>query len=451
MNKGELLALIKTGEGHSLELKEKIPDNLGKHFCAFANASGGKIILGVRDDGSVSGCKLSNSDLSRIHDTARNLDPLLNVFIEKVGNVAVINVPEGKNKPYSSGGHFYYRTGPNSQQMTREEIRNCFQHEGLIHFDESPNTKFDFSRDFNNNKFKEYISKAGISTVHKDTDILRNLNLMEGSKLKNAGVLFFSRDITKFFMSAIVSCVLFEGTSNTIILDKKEFDADIMSNYENAIMYIFSKLNTNYIIGRERIERLELPEDALREAIINAIVHRDYYSNGHIQINIFIDRVEITNPGGLVSGLKRRELGKKSVPRNSLLMGLFLRIDQVEKAGTGIKRIREAMKKYGLKVRFDVNERWFDVIFSRKMQIVSEEDIQEKVGVKSQKTPRKRPENAQKLLDAITNNPFITRQELVKITNLSEYSIKYIIGKLKKAKAVQRIGGDKGGHWKVLK
>lgn len=127
MEERELLTLIKIGEGYSLELKEKIPDNLGKHFSAFANASGGKIILGVRDDGSVSGCNLSNSDLSRIHDTARNLDPMLNISIEKVGYMTVINVPEGKNKPYSSGGHFYMRTGPNSQQMTREEIRNFFK------------------------------------------------------------------------------------------------------------------------------------------------------------------------------------------------------------------------------------------------------------------------------------------------------------------------------------
>ena len=90
------------------------------------------------------------------------------------------------------------------------------------------------------------------------------------------------------------------------------------------------KENINSSLGRERGEKLELLEDSLREALINALVHRDYFSNGHIQIDIFSDRVEISNPGRLVSGLSKKDFGKKSFPRNPLLMDLMLRIRKVE-------------------------------------------------------------------------------------------------------------------------
>lgn len=312
VNKKELLELIKAGEGYALEFKEDLPSDLGRHICAFANASGGKIILGVKDDGSMAGCSLGNAGSSKIHDIARNLDPPFNVGVERVGNLAVITVAEGENKPYSSGGHFYLRIGSTTQQMQRDEIREFFQQERLVRFDEKPNRDFDFSNDFDKWKFKSCLSKAGISAVTADKDILRNFSLLDGNYLKNAGVLFFSHRVTKFFISAIVTCGLYEGTDKHTILDKKEFNADILSNYENAITYVFSKLNTNYIIGAERVERLELPEDALREAIINAIVHRDYSSAGHVQIDIFLDRVEISNPGVLSEAWKRGSLAKEA-------------------------------------------------------------------------------------------------------------------------------------------
>ncbi|MBI4154312.1 putative DNA binding domain-containing protein [Candidatus Woesearchaeota archaeon] len=432
MNKKELLALIKTGEGYTLEFKESVPSDLGKHICAFANASGGKMILGLKDDGSVIGYHLGNVDSSRIQDTARNMDPQFQVSVEKVENLAVVHVPEGENKPYSSAGHFYLRTGPNSQQMTREEIRNFFQHERLVRFDEKPNRDFSFSRDFDKGTFRKYLSKSGITSVHEDRDMLRNLSLLDGDCIKNAGVMFFCREVKRFFISAIVTCVLYQGTDKVNILDKKEFDMDIMANYENAMTYILSKLNTQYIIKRERTKRLELPEEALREALINAMVHRDYFSTGHVQVDIFLDRMEISNPGGLVSGLSRKDLGKRSMPRNPLLMDLFHRIDRVERVGSGIKRIRKAMKEYGLKVAFDASESWFSVVFKRATEKTVEKTVE-------------------KILGLMKTSPKITQKELVQKTGLTRRGIEWNISKLKKEGKIKRVGPAKGGHWKVLK
>lgn len=113
--------LIETDEGYNLEFKEKIGSNLDKEICVFANAKGGKIILGVEDSGKIINFKLSNSDVSRIQSIARNMDPSFKIDIEKIGELNVIDVPEGKNKLYSVGGKFYLRVGANSQQMERND------------------------------------------------------------------------------------------------------------------------------------------------------------------------------------------------------------------------------------------------------------------------------------------------------------------------------------------
>ena len=425
MHKEELLGLIETGEGYTLDFKEALPSDLGRHICAFANASGGRIIRGVRDDGSASSYRLSNADEAKINSTARNLEPSIRVSVERVDDFAVIHIPEGENKPYSSAGQFYLRIGSTSQQLRRDEIREFFRRERLLMFDEKPNMEFDFKNDFYRLKFKDYLAKAGITPLQEEMDTLRNLNLLDGGHMKNAGVLFFTQRITKFFMSATVVCALYEGTDKHQIIDMKEFNADILSNFENALEYIRSKLNTNFIIKMERTNRLELPKEALREALINAIVHRDYFSNGHVQVDIYIDRVDISNPGGLVSGLARKDFGKRSMPRNPLLMDLFLRIDKVEKVGSGIGRIRKAMTEYGLKAKFDINEGWFSVVFPRTAQKISTGTIPQATLLKPHSESTKAvlklyqnyPETILKILGGISENPRITVPELAKTPN----------------------------------
>ena len=164
MNKKELLELIKTGEGYTLEFKERI-GNLGKEICAFANASGGKIILGVKDDGAIKGFELTNIIRSKIQDIVRNMDPSFYVTTEQVANVIVIYVPEGKEKPYFVRGHCYLRQGANSQQLNRDEIRDFFQRVNLIRFDRKANPDFNFKNDFDRKKFKQFLQVSYTSFV----------------------------------------------------------------------------------------------------------------------------------------------------------------------------------------------------------------------------------------------------------------------------------------------
>ena len=443
MDLKELKELIATGEGLTLEFKESLPSDLGSTICSFANAIGGKVILGVTDKGAIKGFELTNKLKSQIQDIARNIDPSISVEVNGAENVVVIEVPEGQDKPYQVSGKFYVRTGASTQQLKRDEVRSFFEKEGHILFDEQVNSKFDLNKDLSSIKVQTFLKKSNITSKAAITDILENLSVVENKKVKNAGVLLFCEDIRPFIVWATVTCVLFQGTNKVTILDRKEFTQDVISNFEGAISYLKQKLNTNYIIGMYREEKLELPEDALREALINAIVHRNYHISTHIQIDIFQDRVEISNPGNLAAGLTKADLGKKSFSRNPLLMDLFLRMKFVERAGSGIIRMREAMKTYNLELQFDVTNTFFTVIFKRP-------DVN-KIPEKSQINPRKVPDKYQKLIAEIVAQPTISRNDLADKLKESADTVQSKLRKLIKDGIIKRVGPAKGGHWEVLK
>ena len=193
---------------------------------------------------------------------------------------------------------------------------------------------------------------------------MKNLNLLTNNQLNNAGILFFSHNVIQYIPTGTISCFLYSDKEQVDIIDSKEFDNDLISNLESAHKYVISKINTAIIIKDElkHKTKLELPTEALREAITNAIIHKDYFVNSSIQINISPDKVEIINPGRLL--FDKKELGKTSVQRNHILVDLIHRLGLAEKAGSGIKRIKKLIKEENLKVSFET-ESFFRVIFHR--------------------------------------------------------------------------------------
>ncbi|HIE32078.1 MAG TPA: transcriptional regulator, partial [Methanosarcinales archaeon] len=178
-------SLISQGEGDNLEFKESFSNSIAREICAFANASGGKLLLGVSDEGEIKGITTSNAIVSRIYNIARNSDPPLRINVSHTGNVLVIDVPEGTDKPYSVNGNFYVRDGTNSQQLKRDEIRRFFQEEGLILFDEKLNYDFDLEKDFDEVVFGAFLEITRMSPVSGKHDILENLGLLKDGYLKD--------------------------------------------------------------------------------------------------------------------------------------------------------------------------------------------------------------------------------------------------------------------------
>ncbi len=447
MNKQEVLDLIKTGEGYTLEFKESLNNKeIGKSICAFANSDGGKIILGITDKGEIKGISKSNRLDSEIQTIARNIDPSLIISFELIDNIGVIYVSVGKDKPYSVGGSFYIRQGSNSQKLNRNEIIDFLQNVNKVSF-EKQTSEFNL-KDIDTYKFNNFLKKASISKNLPTIQILKNLNLLTNNIPNNACALLFSIKITKFFLNADISCVLYQGDTKAVMLDKKVFEADFISNFENALLFILRNTRTKAdIINLVRVETPEIPEDALREAIINAMVHRNYFVQGRILIEVYSDRVEILNPGRLLFSSK--DFGKISVLRNPILADCVLRINLIEKIGSGIKRIKKLVPD----VKFNIDTDWFSVIFKRKEKefnnVGLEVGVNDIVNDTVNDTVNSKVEKD--ILLEIIRNKNITIDLLSLKTKKSRRTITRYLEKLKAEGKIRRIGPDKGGYWEVIK
>ena len=317
-------------------------------------------------------------------------------------------------------------------------------------FDEATNIEFGFQNGFDKKKLDNFLARAKISRVIPERDILKNIGILaDDGKFKNAGVLFFCKNVSQFIPQAIVTCVLYKGKDKTYIIDKKDFDEDIISNYENSMKFLYTHLKIIYrIVGAgPRKEIPEVPEESLKERLINSLAHRDYLEKGaRVQVDVFDDRIEISNPGGLI--IKEEEFGKRSLSRNPLLFSLMQKDDLVEQVGSGINRIREAMKKAGLKAPIFEFGKFFAVTLFRP----NENEISKIVGKYSpQKTPQKPTRLEEEMLDLISANSAITREEIALKLRLSPETVKEYLAKLKEKRLLKRIGPDKGGHWETAK
>ncbi len=360
--------IILQGEGSQVEFKRSVTGDLGRELCAFANAAGGSVLIGVTDTGEIVGAAHHNRLKSRIQSAARSADPPIRVEIDSIDDVLRVTVPAQHRKPYSFGGRFYQRDGATSQQMSRAEIEDLFYASGHLHFDRTPCPSFDIERDIDDERWARFSEQARIPASMERAVALRNLGLVDSAyRMTHAGAWLLARDIRTVTISAHVSCALFLGTTKTHILDRKDFHDDIPSMIDDAVSWILGKINVGLVIrGIRHEERPELPVGALREAVANAVVHRDYRSTGNVHVYVFGNRVEIASPGGLPAGMTEADLGTRSVPRNPLLFGMLHRMGVVEHIGSGVQRIRELCGEQDLpEPMFTVSEHGVVIAFPR--------------------------------------------------------------------------------------
>src|SRR3990170_5751069 len=162
-----------------LEYKESFSSSLARELVAFANSAGGKILIGVRDDGTVAGVHDSNDLRAKVQDIARNCDPPIKVLVEPLGKVVVVHVRESENKPVQCREGFFWRQGAGTQKLSRDEIRDFFRSEGAIRFDLSVCPKFWYPEDFDREKFDTWISQSRITARGRIDDILVNIEVAE--------------------------------------------------------------------------------------------------------------------------------------------------------------------------------------------------------------------------------------------------------------------------------
>ncbi len=445
MTKDELHKILELGEGQYIEFKESIDKGLQKEMVAFANASGGFIYIGISDNSEIKGINLSNTLKSQIQDTARNCDPPLIISLQEIDNIIEIEVKEGVNKPYSCSAGFFMRMGANSQKMKRDEILALAIKTGKIRYDEQICENFDW-KDFDDDKFEYYLKLAGISNNLPREDILRNLRVLTNEGFTNAGALYFAKEPYKYIISSKIRCIHFNDNERVDILDKKLIDKGIIGNIEYAVAYLKERIPVRYEINDlKRKEFPEYPIEAYREAIVNAIIHFDYFLGDTIAIEKLKSSIVINNKGELL--FPKSEFGKKSEARNRLLVDLLARTNFMEKAGTGIKRVSNACAVNGNKLKFDFSDSFWITIYSNEKSNNVTDNVTDDVtdNVTDDVTDRE-----QIIFDKIKQDNKVTTTQLANQLNVSKRTILRDIEKLKQQNKIKRIGDERTGYWEIL-
>jgi len=445
----DLNLIIEEGEGYLIEFKEKVA-NIDKEMVSFANGSGGRIFIGITDNGKLKGVKITNKLKSQVQDIAHNCDPSIKIILEELENILVVHVRSGEDKPYSCTSGFYTRIGPNAQKMKRNKIIDFFRSEGKIRYDELINLDFKYSTDFDKNKLKHFLMLSNISPIVDTSTILINLGVAEkqGGKLifNNTGILFFAKNLEMIYKHTTITCALFKGIDKTIVLDRKDFNNDIVNSVDNAMLFLKQHLAIRYEFdgSPKRIEIPEIPFEALREAVINAVCHRNYFEKGaNVMVEIFDDRVEIISPGGLVKGLSKKDFGTKSVLRNANIASLFHRMGYIEKMGTGIVRMQNLVKKSGhTPIQFEFTS-FVTAVFRRaivKNNVPNSDKLNGKLNGKLNS-------ELSALLEHIAAHPGIQANNIANNLKSPTDTINKQIGTLVKKGLVERRGSRKTGGY----
>ena len=355
MDQSDLSTIILRGESERIEFKQEFADtksanrDIACEIAAFANSQGGDLIIGVGDDGQVIGVQSAERIEERLMNIASDLVyPPLDLRLEIIEiegkQIIVVEIPQGYAKPYSPR---YIRRGTTKRQATREEERRLFQEGGLVAFDQSSIHETSLE-DLNIEQLDHYfqhttgkrVDEFEIDPIH----LFVNKGLLTENKVVTvAGMLLFGNVPQRFLPQSAIKLVRFKGTDpGGDFIDRKEAVGNLPDLIEQAIGFV--QRNTRQGAKISGIKRIDIPEylpEVVREAIVNAVLHRDYsIRTAYISVFIFDDRLEIRSPGGLpnATALELLPFGDHH-PRNPLLFLMIEALGYGERVGTGIPRM----------------------------------------------------------------------------------------------------------------
>lgn len=367
MTPEDLLARIVKWEDLHTEFKRgDLPDRheLAKDIVCFANTDGGQLIFGVSEDREVIGV----ADVTRLVDLVDNVSydlcrPPVTVVPEvlDVGGrtVVVLNIAKGDQRPYStSQGRYYLRSGQRCRQASREELLRLFQATESFFWDEQPVQRAK-KTDLDERAIERYLANLGREELINDLELLlRNWRLTDGERPTVAGMVLFGRDPQLFLPSAGVVVAAYGGTDTSEDpIDLSELHGGLFDVIRDIERFLDVHVATPHrIIGFEDERRETIPWEALREAVINALVHRDYTISGPVRIFALSDRVEVHTPGSPPNSVDASAMrAGVHVTRNPYIYARVADAGLVTKVGTGVPRmIRLVREASGKEVGLDV-------------------------------------------------------------------------------------------------
>ncbi|HDR73809.1 MAG TPA: winged helix-turn-helix transcriptional regulator [Methanoculleus sp.] len=430
MDLEELIYLIQSGESEVLEFKESAGKNIHHEIAAFANSEGGKILVGVSDTGKIVGTNVKEA-MERVTSSVQSILPPPPIKTEKISiddkDLLVISIEKGSSL-CSIGGIVYLRTGTGVRPLSLQEIVMLSSEMGTINWDEIPMLPRDDARPDYIDWFFEKVRETRGKTIADDnrSRYLRSAGAIKNDRLTNAGILFFT-DATETIAYAKIRKV---GMGEEGPVWSEEYEGPVWKVVEEAYDGLIRDIKKiDVVVGTRRIRVEEYPPRAIREALINAVCHRNYTISADVKILVYPDRFEIKNPGGLMPGVDIRD--PEHIPRNPSLSNLLYDSGYIERYGFGIRMIEEEVANHPMcSVEFKAAPSTFTVIF-KKLASASLDDTDTRI-LKLITVPMKSGDIASRL-------------------NVSKNTVLRRIGKLEKLGLAEKKGSGSHVYYVVKK
>lgn len=352
-------------ESETVELKSVVTDDIRKEIIAFANCEGGKLYIGVQDDGTVVGLDDPDGVALQMSNMVRDgIKPDLTMFLhyetlnENGKRIVVIDVQHGTECPYYIAKKglrpegVFVRQGYSSVPATNTAIRRMIKETDGDHFEDMRSLEQELTFEAAEKEFSE-----------------RNIRFKE-AQMKTLGIMTHDGVYTNLGLLLSDQCVhtikaaVFEGTTQNEFKDRKEFSGSLFRQMEEVYEYIDFRNQTHSTFQKlRRIDQRDYPEAAVREALLNLLVHREYSFHASSFLSFYTDRLEFTSIGGLVSGVTLKDVMMGiSVCRNVKLANVFYRLELIEAYGTGMQKIRAAYAGTGKEPEIKISDNAFKVI-----------------------------------------------------------------------------------------
>ena len=422
-------------ESIHLELKKEYVKDILKTVIAFANTSGGKIYIGIDDDGKVLGVQKLDTDILKLSNSIRDsIKPDITLFtsilVEKIDgkDVIVVDVQKGASSPYyltdkgirPSG--VYVRQGASSVPATDSAILKMIRDTDGDNFEElrSLNQNLDF--DFLKKEFED----ANIKLEHSQ---MRTFNIIDEDGLyTNLGLLLSEQ------CPHTIKAAVFEGSTKAIFKDRFEFSGSLLKQMKDVYSFLNRYNRTNSeITGLKRTDTREYPEIALREALLNSIVHKEYSYSSSTLISVFDDKIEIVTIGGLTKGLSEDDimLGV-SILRNRNLTNIFYRLKLIEAYGTGIPKIIESYNEYNVKPKIEISSNAFKITLPNTLKEKSISKLEKNLSDKEYL-----------IVNMLKENEYIKRTDIEKNLSISSSMAIKLLRNMVDNLVIEKIGKGK--------
>ncbi|MBI5064595.1 putative DNA binding domain-containing protein [Candidatus Woesearchaeota archaeon] len=451
MDKDQLSEVIESGETQEVELKQAFhsSQDFSKLMCGFANTYGGMVIIGIGAKKEIIGIKDDIDQLQqKISAAAQAISPPVIPEIQvhttegrKI--IAVIIQKAIDNTFHTFQGVVYVKVGSTLKKIEGNQLVEFLRSRQILCFDEisSDGTMNDLDIE----KIKDYFKVRGHDDFLKNNSVenflvssklaSKNGNL----KIKNAALLFFAKEPAEFFPQIEIKLAQFDGIEPVKIISHQLIQSDPVNSIEKSLSFVKKNISKSIEITdkAKREEKFEYPIVVVREAIVNAIAHRDYFSKDSIQIYLFSNRIEITSPGSLPIGLPRELFGTLSVRRNPIIYRLLRDYDYVEGLGSGVPRMINSMRERGLKdPEFGIYEHFFRIILYNLKG--SQKPIEKYADLN---------ERQRKAVEFLKKHKSIKTRKCMEMNNTSFGTAIFDINELLKFKYIKKVGSYRGAYY----